>query len=197
MRICSKCLTDVKIQCMDGCHNEMNREHFMARLQEKLTPNLTPRCVLVLDNASHHNVQIHPATPSNSTRRLAQWQKYTVQFYCVEMRPVRHRTFKACKLDSFLEQHGYSALRRWLSLLLLLCRGVWYQITWGNNPEDSHLQTRRRENLKCHSVLSLPPHRPELIPTGLEKNRVGSQNVPLRLHGVQNSLTNSMEQSPS
>jgi hypothetical protein len=25
-----------------------------------------------------------------------------------------------------------------------------YQTTWHNNPEDSHLQTRRRENLKSH-----------------------------------------------
>jgi hypothetical protein len=25
-----------------------------------------------------------------------------------------------------------------------------YQTTWRNNPEDSHLHTRRRENLKSH-----------------------------------------------
>jgi hypothetical protein len=25
-----------------------------------------------------------------------------------------------------------------------------YQITWCNNPEDSHLHTRRRENFKSH-----------------------------------------------
>jgi hypothetical protein len=28
-----------------------------------------------------------------------------------------------------------------------------YQITRHNNPEDSHLHTRRRENLKSHKVL--------------------------------------------
>jgi hypothetical protein len=26
-----------------------------------------------------------------------------------------------------------------------------YKSTWRNNPEDSHLNTRRRENLKSHS----------------------------------------------
>jgi hypothetical protein len=28
-----------------------------------------------------------------------------------------------------------------------------YQTTWRNIPEDSHLQTRRRENLKSHLLL--------------------------------------------
>jgi hypothetical protein len=27
-----------------------------------------------------------------------------------------------------------------------------YQTTWRNNPEDSHLHTRRRENLKSHPL---------------------------------------------
>jgi hypothetical protein len=27
-----------------------------------------------------------------------------------------------------------------------------YQTTWRNNPEDSHLQTRRREDLKSRKV---------------------------------------------
>jgi hypothetical protein len=27
-----------------------------------------------------------------------------------------------------------------------------YQITWRYNPEDSHLRTHRRENLKSYSV---------------------------------------------
>jgi hypothetical protein len=30
-----------------------------------------------------------------------------------------------------------------------------YQTTRLNNPEDSHLHTRRRENLKCHWSLTL------------------------------------------
>jgi hypothetical protein len=29
-----------------------------------------------------------------------------------------------------------------------------YQIPWSNNPEDSHLHTRRRENLKSHKAYS-------------------------------------------
>jgi hypothetical protein len=30
-----------------------------------------------------------------------------------------------------------------------------YQTTWRNNPEDSHLHTRRRENLKSHKIIVL------------------------------------------
>jgi hypothetical protein len=30
-----------------------------------------------------------------------------------------------------------------------------YQTTRRNNPEDSHLHTRRRENLKCHQISKL------------------------------------------
>jgi hypothetical protein len=30
-----------------------------------------------------------------------------------------------------------------------------YQTTWHNNPEDSHLYTRRRENLKSNTIALL------------------------------------------
>jgi hypothetical protein len=30
-----------------------------------------------------------------------------------------------------------------------------YQTTWSNNPEESHLHTRRRENLKSHKSMNL------------------------------------------
>jgi hypothetical protein len=30
-----------------------------------------------------------------------------------------------------------------------------YQTTWCNSPENSHLHTRRRENLKSHNIYNL------------------------------------------
>jgi hypothetical protein len=38
-----------------------------------------------------------------------------------------------------------------------------YQTTWRKNPEDSHLRTHRRENVKSHTVGLY-----ELLPSGCE-----------------------------
>jgi hypothetical protein len=35
-----------------------------------------------------------------------------------------------------------------------------YQPTRRNNPEDSHLHTRRRENLKSHKIFEIPLRAP-------------------------------------
>jgi hypothetical protein len=43
-----------------------------------------------------------------------------------------------------------------------------YQTTWHNNSEDSHLHTRHRENLKCHNIeIDETPH--VNIPTSILK----------------------------
>jgi predicted O-methyltransferase YrrM len=44
----------------------MNHTNYKKWLQERLIPNLKPSSVVVVDNASYHNVQINgtqPATP--------------------------------------------------------------------------------------------------------------------------------------
>jgi hypothetical protein len=51
---------------------EMNSDIFIKWPREKLIPNLPPRSVLVLDNASYHTVQIWPAPISNSTKKQMQ-----------------------------------------------------------------------------------------------------------------------------
>jgi hypothetical protein len=52
------------------------------------------------------------------------------------------QTFKRCLLPP--------SLGRWLSTSETSVK--FYQTTWCNNPEDSNLHTRRRENLKSHTV---------------------------------------------
>jgi hypothetical protein len=59
-----------------------------------------------------------------------------------------------------------------------------YQATRRNNPEDSNLHTRRRENLKSHMeemVLLSSGYHPRMFPreTG-EKHESHSQHIPLR-----------------
>ena len=39
-------------------HGEMNHKMFVHWLEDKLIPNLPPKCVLVMDNAAYHNVQV-------------------------------------------------------------------------------------------------------------------------------------------
>ena len=41
-------------------HDEMNAENFMKWLESQLEPNLPPRSVLVVDNASYHNIKLGP-----------------------------------------------------------------------------------------------------------------------------------------
>ena len=39
-------------------HGEMNNKMIIRWLEDKLVPNLPSKCVLVVDNAAHHNVQV-------------------------------------------------------------------------------------------------------------------------------------------
>ena len=50
-------------------HHEMNFENFSKWLAEKLIPNLKPKSVLVLDNASYHNVQ-QDKFPTMTSRKV-------------------------------------------------------------------------------------------------------------------------------
>jgi hypothetical protein len=53
-------------------HDEMNSENYIRWLNEKLIPNLSPSCVIVLDDASYHSVQDRHAPTSNSNKMSMQ-----------------------------------------------------------------------------------------------------------------------------
>jgi hypothetical protein len=53
-------------------HDEVNSENYIRWLNEKLIPNLPPHSVIVLDNASYHNVQYSPTPTSDLTKKLMQ-----------------------------------------------------------------------------------------------------------------------------
>ena len=43
--------------CSSGdYHGEMNHKMIVRWLEDKLIPNMPPKCVLVIDNATYHNV---------------------------------------------------------------------------------------------------------------------------------------------
>ena len=39
-------------------HGEINHKTIVRWLEDKLIPNLPPKCMLVMDNAAYHNVQV-------------------------------------------------------------------------------------------------------------------------------------------
>lgn len=51
-------------------HGEMNANNYQNWLTTRLIPNLPPNSVLVIDNASYHNVQLNKVPTSNSTKTV-------------------------------------------------------------------------------------------------------------------------------
>lgn len=50
----------------DNYHDDMNSWDYIKLVNEKLTPNLPRKSVLILDNASYHNVSSERAPTSNT-----------------------------------------------------------------------------------------------------------------------------------
>ena len=55
-------------------HGEMNHKTIVRWLEDKLIPKLPPKCVLVIDNAAYHNVQVD-ICPVRATRKplIQEW----------------------------------------------------------------------------------------------------------------------------
>jgi len=49
-------------------HDHMNHANYKKWLQEKLVPNFESKSVIVLDNASHHNVQLNHHSTSDTRK---------------------------------------------------------------------------------------------------------------------------------
>ena len=63
--VCQRRPTDITSGNYDG---EMNSEKFIDLLRGKLIPNLPPKSVVVIDNASYHSVQ-EDKCPSQAPRK--------------------------------------------------------------------------------------------------------------------------------
>ncbi|XP_050293523.1 uncharacterized protein LOC126734047 [Anthonomus grandis grandis] len=102
-------------------HDDMNHENFMKWVETQLLPNLPPNSVLVLDNASYHNVQVKKNVTSGSKKQLIiDWlkehnlehdEKMTkTELYEIVLQNKRFYPIK-CKLDELMESHGHLTLR--------------------------------------------------------------------------------------
>uniref|UniRef100_A0A6P7H399 Uncharacterized protein LOC114345581 n=1 Tax=Diabrotica virgifera virgifera TaxID=50390 RepID=A0A6P7H399_DIAVI len=98
----------------------MNYENYKKGLQEMLIPNLPPRSVLVVDNASYHNVQAEKCLTMSSTKSVMKdWLRKRNLPFSEDMLKVdlysivqSHKPrFKAYEIDRILCNSGHLVLR--------------------------------------------------------------------------------------
>ena len=99
-------------------HSEMNHQNFQRWLTEKLIPNIPENTVLVLDNASYHNVQMDRCL--TMATRKADMQAW-LDRHNITYRPamVKVELLQLCKqnakpvyvADDILKRHGHQCLR--------------------------------------------------------------------------------------
>jgi hypothetical protein len=89
-------------------------------LQEKLIPDLEPKSVLVVDNASYHNVQLnqHPSSNARKGETLFWLDKHGIRYspgmtkvelhYLIKMHKQQCETFA---IDCLLAEHGHTVIR--------------------------------------------------------------------------------------
>lgn len=101
-------------------HDDMNYENYERWVKEKLIPNLPSNSVVVIDNASYHNVQLNRIPNSNSRKAdMTDWlTKNNIPFTSDMCKPELYRLiklsksrFKTFKIDSVFAEHGHSVLR--------------------------------------------------------------------------------------
>ena len=54
-------------------HGEMNHKIMVRWLEDKLIPNLPPKCVLVVDNAAYHNAPVDLSWQRRNTWYKSGW----------------------------------------------------------------------------------------------------------------------------
>ena len=101
-------------------HDDMNHKNYFKWLNEKLIPNLPPNSVLVIDNASYHNVTVEPNPTSGWLKaNMQKWlNERSIHFESTETKPelyskiqLHKPTRKVYVIDTLLAKHGHSVLR--------------------------------------------------------------------------------------
>ena len=97
----------------------MNSEKFIGWLRGQLIPNLPQKSVVVIDNASYHNVQ-GDKCPTQSSRKAdmqawvakknVAWSNDTLKVELLELCRT-HRPLPTYVVDETLKQHGHTAIR--------------------------------------------------------------------------------------
>jgi len=98
----------------------MNHANYMKWMQEKLIPNLESKSVIVVDNASYHNVQLnrHPTCNARKGEMLFWLDKRGIRYSSdmtkaemydlIKMHKPQYETFAT---DCLLTKHGHTVIR--------------------------------------------------------------------------------------
>lgn len=97
----------------------MNWNNFSQWVRRQLIPNLPPRAVLVIDNASYHNLKSEKSITSQTKKAdLINWlAKNKIPHDSKMTKPELYTLIKAHRpppnflLDDLLEEHGHKVLR--------------------------------------------------------------------------------------
>lgn len=101
-------------------HDEMNYQNFSKWVKMQLLPNLPPRSVLVIDNASYHNVTLekHPTSSSLKVDMVTWLAERNIPHDPAKPKPQLYEIIKQHKpehrkyeLDALLHGYGHSVLR--------------------------------------------------------------------------------------
>ncbi|CAG9122699.1 unnamed protein product [Plutella xylostella] len=100
-------------------HGDMNATNFRKWIDEKLTPNIPPNSVIVMDNAAYHSTQIEKKPTISSLKSdMQQWlERRGVQHdssmrKCDLMKVIdEQNTEKKYKIDEILKENGHIVLR--------------------------------------------------------------------------------------
>jgi transposase len=102
----------------DDYHDDMNHKNYMKWVEEKLLPNLEENSVLVIDNASYHNIDGAPTSVTKQADMPKWLNERGIFFETKETKPELYENIKLHKpihknyvLDRVMAQHGHSVLR--------------------------------------------------------------------------------------
>jgi len=101
-------------------HGQMNWENFSKWFETQLLPNIAPESIVILDNASYHNVLEDEVSPNKSSKKeqLRHW--LTRNGYPWREDMLKSELLELCtrlaptpeyKLDQLAAEHGISILR--------------------------------------------------------------------------------------
>lgn len=101
-------------------HDDMNHKNYIKYLEEKVIPNLKEKTVLVIDNASYHNVCVEPS-PTTSWKKdaMQKWlAERNITYGDRETKPelyakilIHKPKSKLYAVDKLMSQHGHRVLR--------------------------------------------------------------------------------------
>ena len=100
-------------------HDEMNSEHFMEWMTQQLLPRLEEPSVVILDNASYHNIQRDkPPTTQNKKDEIKEWlDKHNITYDSTDIKKTllekvkQYRTSPIYLTDEAAQEHGHTVLR--------------------------------------------------------------------------------------